>query len=87
MGEIVREEQHLVTYSLRLDEAAIRLILAQHLADQVAVNLGRRGVTSQVLVREVGAQGVTAVEVVADVTIAIDELERAMPIEPEVAHG
>lgn len=87
MGEVVREESHLVTYSLRLDEAAIRQVLAQHLADRVGVSLGRRGVTSQVFVREVGALGVTAVEVVADVTIAIDELERAMPGLVEVAHG
>lgn len=78
MAEVVREEQHLVKHSLRLDEAEIVQILADYVATRAGVVLGVKGVTTEVRLHEVGARGVTAVQVVADVVITVDEIERAI---------
>ena len=80
MAEIKTEVLRQRTYTLRMDEAEISRVLSNHLAERACgLTPDSKGVQVTCYLREEGAQGVTGVQVVADLVMTVDELQEPRP--------
>lgn len=79
MGEITKEVLRQRTYKMCMDEAEISRVLSNHLAERACgLTPDSAGVTVTCYLREEGAQGVTGVQVVADLVMTVDEMKEQL---------